>query len=294
MPLLCRDHLSLLLLLLLVFLITSPTSSKQAQEDPLPIDPIVRDYAMQAYHAKHRKTAVAYNLTLPPTLSGVIAETVRYRGGSLRRHGVVIKEFSVPPGVVAHPHAKRLLIVYQNLGNLSSAYFSYRNVTGFKLVSPVLALLFYSSSPSLQILVSKKPITVNFSASVREVEKPLCMLFDFDGNVSLTNQTQGNVCVTRRQGHIALVLQGNYEEKEKISRWKIVLVEVVGGAFGAVLLGLMLVAMVGVKRRRTRMAAMERKAYEEEALQVSMVGHLRAPVAAAARTSPALEDEYAL
>jgi hypothetical protein len=41
------------------------------------------------------------------------------------------------------------------------------------------------------------------------------------------------------------------------------------------------------------MAELEQRAYEEEALRVSMVGHVRAPSAAGSRTSPdVLETDY--
>jgi len=36
---------------------------------------------------------------------------------------------------------------------------------------------------------------------------------------------------------------------------------------------------------------MERRAYEEEALQVSMVGHVRAPTAPGTRTLPRISDD---
>ncbi|VAH34948.1 unnamed protein product [Triticum turgidum subsp. durum] len=50
---------------------------------------------------------------------------------------------------------------------------------------------------------------------------------------------------------------------------------------------------VTVQRRKSEMAEMERRAYEEEALRVAMVGHVRAPSACGSRTTPdELENEY--
>jgi hypothetical protein len=50
---------------------------------------------------------------------------------------------------------------------------------------------------------------------------------------------------------------------------------------------------VTVQRRKSEMAELERRTYEEEALRVSIVGHVRAPSAAGSRTTPdELETEY--
>nr|XP_009776124.1 PREDICTED: uncharacterized protein LOC104225947 [Nicotiana sylvestris]XP_016456235.1 PREDICTED: uncharacterized protein LOC107780211 [Nicotiana tabacum] len=50
---------------------------------------------------------------------------------------------------------------------------------------------------------------------------------------------------------------------------------------------------IGVKKK-ARMEELVRRAYEEEALQVSMVGHVRAPTAAGTRTVPTIEHDYNL
>ncbi|KAG1362398.1 hypothetical protein COCNU_10G006170 [Cocos nucifera] len=300
-----RPHL----LLLLPVLIMLPPPSHQAQYPPRLIDRIVRDSAFQSYHTKHhKKTAILYKLLLPPSLSGVAAETVRYRAGSLRRHGAAIGEFRVAPGVFVHLHVERLIVVRQNLGNLSSMYNGYGNISGFQLVSPVLGLLFYNATSlhssssknlsELKVSVSRKPITVDFSRAIGDLRRlrPLCAVFKLDGNVSLSNQTASNICVSRQQGHFALVVESSkntdgiesIDQKVKESKWKVVVVSVAAGAFGAVLLGLIVVAVVSARRKRYEKEEMERRAYEEEVLQISMVGHVRTPAAAVVRTVPAL------
>lgn len=141
---------------------------------------------------------------------------------------------------------------------------------------------------------------MDFSRLVGDLQRPrpLCAVFELDGNVSLSNQTASNKCASRRQGHFALVIESakgdGSEAKEKVSEWKVVVVSVVAGAFGAVLLGLIVVAVASARRKRYHREEMERRAYEEEALQISMVGHVRAPTAAVARTAPAVENDYAL
>lgn len=295
----------LLSLLLTIIMLLSPSLQ---YEDPRIIDRIVRDSAFHSFPKNHR-TAHLYRVQVPSNLSGITADVVRLRAGSLRRHGASIKEFSFAPGVVVHPRMKRLVVVRQNLGNHSYVYRTYQNISGYKLLSPVLGLLIYDAAnlcrnrtryPSeLDIFVKKKPITINFSDVVGAMDenRSMCAAFQLDGSVVLSNWTDRSGCATWRQGHFAIVVEsssrrGEESKMKPVSRWKIVVMSVIGGAFGSVLLGLVAVAMVSVKRRKARIAELERRAYEEEALQVSMVGHVRAPTAAMARTTPSLENDY--
>ncbi|CAN0907444.1 hypothetical protein LINGRAHAP2_LOCUS24808 [Linum grandiflorum] len=53
-----------------------------------------------------------------------------------------------------------------------------------------------------------------------------------------------------------------------------------------------MVAMFGKAKKKAMMVEMERKVYEEEALQVSMVGHVRAPLASTTRTVPTIDNDH--
>lgn len=292
---------------LLLLLLVHHASSHKIEYTSL-IDQIVRDAAMRSYHSqKHQKTAVHYRLSLPPSLSGISAETVRYRTGSMWRYGASFGEFFIPPGIITHPHVKRLIVIRENMGKFSSMYEnSISTNTRLRLVSPVLGLLFYnattfhsSSIANLNIVVTKTPIIVNFSTLVEAdlVQKAHCVVFQLDGNISVTSQPWNNVCITWQQGHFALMEEEfdgeDGENGTKVSTWKLVAMGVIVGTAGAALIGLLVVALVSVRRKRVLLAEMERRAYEEEALRVSMVGHVRAPTATGARTKPSLEDEFA-
>ncbi|XP_078162409.1 uncharacterized protein LOC144557720 [Carex rostrata] len=293
----------------LLFLLFLHHASSHKTEYASLIDQIVRDAAMRSYHTqKHQKTAVHYSLSLPPSLSGISAETVRYRTGSLWRYGASLGEFSLPPGIIIHPHVKRLIVIRENMGQFSSMYEHYiSSNTRLRLVSPVLGLLFYNAtsfhSPSVagvNILVTKTPIIVNFSSLVeaQQVQNAHCIVFQLDGNISVTTQPWNNVCITWQQGHFALMMEeinggDNQNNTKGVSTWKLVAMGVLVGTTGAVLIGLLVVALVSVRRKKVLLAEMERRAYEEEALHVSMVGHVRAPTATGARTKPSFEDEFA-
>lgn len=280
----------------LILMILLPSSSHQTEDPPL-IDRIVRDYALRSFPKHHSRTAHLYRVQLPSNLSGITADVARFRAGSLRRHGAAVNEFRLAPGIVVHPHMKRLMVVYQNLGNHSYIYSSYQNFSDYQLVSPVLGLLIYNAS-SVVSTMKLQPLMVNFSKVVAalDVNNSMCAAFLLDGKVSLSNLSDRSVCAAWSQGHFAIVVrsklrQGEGNKAKRISKWKVVVMGAIGGVIGAVLLGLVLVAVANVKRKKSQIAELERRAYEEEALQVSMVGHVRAPTAPVTRTTPALEND---
>ncbi|KAJ3680286.1 hypothetical protein LUZ60_016564 [Juncus effusus] len=296
------------LIFLHFLLIIIQAVSSQKIQDPLLIDEIIRDAALISYHSKrHQKTAVHYNISLPSSIYGVSAETVRYRTGSLRRYGATFNEFTLPSGIFTHPHVKHVLLVQQNLGNLSLIYNQYFNGDSrFQLVSPVLGLLFYKAfhtSPisDINILVSKTPILVNFSEIVEAElkQRPKCVVFQLDGNISVTDEAWDDVCITWQQGHFALMAEEmndgtgtDGETGTRVNKWKVVVLGAMAGTAGTIFIGLLVIALMSVRRKKILMAEMERRAYEEEALHVSMVGHVRAPTATGARTKPVLENAY--
>ncbi|XP_051212796.1 uncharacterized protein [Lolium perenne] len=310
--LITREALVLLLLALAgIALVPPPCDALQLQDAAL-IDDVVMEAAEEWYNGKHRRTGVTYPLSLPGSLSAVDASVSRFRAGSLKRHGVLrFGEFSVPQGLVVpgRPAASHLLAVRVNLGNLSAVYAEYAaRGGGYRIASPVLGLMFYDLEPrngtaALEVCVTGAAISVNFSMAVPALQPgvvPLCMAVWLNGTVAVTDvQAGSNTCHLWDQGHVALVLGGVGDggdavaEAGEASRWKLALFGAALGAGGTVLLGLVLVALLSVQRRKSEMAEMERRAYEEEALRVAMVGHVRAPSASGSRTTPdELENEY--
>ncbi|KAL6652184.1 hypothetical protein ACP70R_011109 [Stipagrostis hirtigluma subsp. patula] len=278
-------------------------------QDTVLLDDVVQEAAEEWYHGRHRRTGVAYPLELPGSLSGVQATVSRFRTGSLRRYGVRrFGEFAVPPGLaVRGGAAAHLIAVRVNLGNLSSVYDEYAEGAGYRLASPVLGLMFYglarrNGTAALEVDLTGAAIRVNFSVAVPALQPgaaALCMAVGLNGSVTVTNVEDGtNICHAFDQGHFALVVGGAGDgggeaEIGEVSKWKLALFGAALGAGGTVLLGMVAVAVVSIHRRKSEMAEMERRAYEEEALRVSMVGHVRAPSAAGSRTTPdELESEY--
>ncbi|KAJ4712921.1 Protein of unknown function (DUF1191) [Melia azedarach] len=294
------------LILIIIISLASKNTEAQGIKSARLLDLLIRDYTFKSFDTR-LKTGTLHNVDLPANLSGIKVDTVRFRCGSLRRYGAKVKEFHLGTGVIVQPCVERVMIVRQNLGyNWSSIYYANYDLSGYQLVSPVLGLLAYNAGTDVKfnnrfqlgILANEKPITIDFRNNTRVNNisdiKPLCANFQGDGKVTLTNQVSPYVCVATRHGHFGLVAESPPPEpvKKNISRWKLAVGTTVGSAVGAFLLGLLLVAMFVKVKKKARMEELERRAYEEEALQVSMVGHIRAPTAPVIRTIPTIEHEY--
>lgn len=206
------------------------------------------------------------------------------------------------------------------------------NLTGYnyQLVSPVFGLLAYNSNPDgvavnpyeINVMgTEQNPILIHFlSSKVNGDPKPnmeknsslLCACFTSNGSITFREQVSAYVCLGTRQGHYALVIRAhdgsggggkvvtpssspamNDGEGGRLSRWKVAVGSIIGSMIGAFLLGLLVVAMVVKGKKKAMREEMVRRAYEEEALQVSMVGHVRAnPNASRTRTVPRFDNRY--
>ncbi|XP_075484608.1 uncharacterized protein LOC142524480 [Primulina tabacum] len=274
------------------------------------LDLVIRDYTFKSYN-NYFRTGKLHRINLPANLSGINVDIIRYRCGSLRRFGARIKEFHLNVGVDVHPCIERVILLRQNLGsNWSSIYYNNYELTGYRLISPVLGLLAYnigvsgiinfnSSMPfELGIEAGRKPILVDFSNTtlyhVSTGIVPLCASFDPDGKMILSSQMRPKVCIAMRNGHFGLVVESPMIPlKRRASKWKIAIGSSIGATLGAFLLSLLLIAMFVNAKKKARMDELERRAYEEEALQVSMVGHVGGLTASSSRTVAMIEhDEY--
>ncbi|XP_021605665.2 uncharacterized protein LOC110610104 [Manihot esculenta] len=279
------------------------------------LDLVIRDYIFKSYDI-HARTGIIHTVHLPANFSDIKVDTATFRCGSLRRYGAQVKEFHLDIGVIMEPCVERVMLTRQNLGhNWSSIYYASFDLSGYQLVSPILGLLAYNggsdvnfSNPfEIGIHAGEKPITVDFTntTSIGNLSlsgsgvRPLCASFENGGKVTLKNPASHNVCVVTSHGHYGLVIESPPpssgaagQARKKISLWKVVVGSTIGAALGGFLLGLLLVALFVKVKKKARMEEMERRAYEEEALQVSMVGHVRAPTATVTRTTPATEHEY--
>ncbi|XP_076893152.1 uncharacterized protein LOC143545091 [Bidens hawaiensis] len=170
--------------------------------NPLPkparaLDATLQDYAYRAF--VHPKTGVPFKGTVPSYLTGIEISAMRLRSGSLYRRGVeTFREFVIPVGLRGQPYVERLVLVYQNLGNWSTTYYS---LPGYIYLAPVLGLLAYNGSdlsasnlPELDFWASEDAITVKFGSigPIPDGSVAKCAWFDLHGQVNFTNLLSGN------------------------------------------------------------------------------------------------------
>ncbi|CAJ1948242.1 unnamed protein product [Sphenostylis stenocarpa] len=315
-----------LLLLHLLLLLCSPFPRIRAQSsEARSLDVILQEYAFRALVKP--KTGTIYNATshLPSNFTGVKIAALRLRSGSLRRRGVVpsYNEFEIPIGVIEKPYVKRLVLVYQNLGNWSNRYYPLPNYT---YLAPVLGLLAYNGSnlsatdlPTLNVNASAEPIKVKF-LDVRD--PPLgavvrCVWFDLQGSSNFSNVTGGNTCSTSTQGHLSIVAETSVlpppppslpppvspapsppspppvvpKESKSSKKVGVIVGSVLGGIVFLVLLCLLVLWVLKYKQTK-KIQQMERAADAGEALHIATVGDTKAPAATVTRTQPTLEHEY--
>ncbi|XP_010445197.2 PREDICTED: uncharacterized protein LOC104727825, partial [Camelina sativa] len=173
----------------------------------------------------------------------------------------------------------------------------------------------------VDFLSNKSSIDPNPQATLNKNSSVLCACFTSNGNTTISEQVSPYVCKGTRQGHYALVMKTEARRDDhdsggggvvtsstevnvtsstevnggngggKLSRWKVAVGSVIGSGIGAILLGMLVVAMLVKVKKKAIREEMERRAYEEEALQVSMVGHVRASTAPGTRTLPRMGDD---
>lgn len=290
------------------------------------LDLIIRDHTFKSLD-KDFRTGVPQSVELPSNLSGIKVDSVRFRCGSLTRYGAHLKEFHLGIGVTVHPCIERVMLIRTSMGhNWSSIYYANYDLSGYQLASPIVGLLAYnadgdndansssSNNPfQLGIQAGEKLITIDFNNAIKlskeegNIRPLMCASFEGDGRMTVAkpNPSSPHICSAKRHGHFGLVVesppaasspqapqQQDQFRKQPISQWKVAVGSTIGAALGAFLIGLLLVAMLVRVKKRSRMVELERRAYAEEALQVSMVGHVRAPTAPGTRTTPTLEHEY--
>lgn len=261
---------------------------------------------------RHKKTGHIYNVTVPPKYSGVTAQVMRLRTGSLKRRGVTFNEFTVPKGASVEGNPRSVVMVYTNFGH-NSSYFS---DTDYEFVAPVVGILVYNNSvtsglesqPQLKLTAGKDPISIQIPIYVSSVSTPSCALLNSMGGWDIISKLASlpYICNSNQLGEVSLVIrlpsiapepnQDNSEKsKERMGKegsniWKIAVGAALGGI--AALLALVLLCFWGRKEvDKAKIAKMEKHADNEETLQTSLIGNSRAPTAGGTRTKPVLENE---
>lgn len=275
--------------------------------------------------AKGLHTGVVYNITLPGNFSVMEVSVVRLRSSSLWAKGAKYRWFEIPPRMMTKPFVKRLAIMYENFGNLSSYYYE---LPGYRLLTRVVGISIYDAtdlsrtrSPKrLNITLAGEAIRVIFSKGLRKWNhhRIKCARFDpVNRIVELSKVVKSNVCSSQAVGHFAIVMPrsgrigpttaptpgigptmqvstaaptdplSSSRKKRKVHKWW--LIGLGGGLAGLILL--VSVSVVGLKAIGWRkMRRMETSTDKSEALDTRWINETsKMPSASMIRTQPSLD-----
>ncbi|CAN4111498.1 unnamed protein product [Withania somnifera] len=289
----------LLLLLLLFSLEVARGSSHMLDRNSL--DSSIHEYAIK--NITIRQTGKLYDIPLPANFSGMEVSIVRFRSASFWRRGANFSFFKIPQRVLPWPFVRRFDIIYENLGNLSSKYY---DVSNYTFVTPVIGFLAYDATRSredygmVELHTMPNHILVHFpqislpqanNNSNKNVTMK-CVRFVTNGTIEFSNVTKNNTCISRGQGHFAIVVPSlKPEEEKKGGEWKWWVI-----GFGVAIVGLVLLVVMGILIckcvRLKKIGNMEKKSEKSEALDTVWVGDSRMPTASGIRTQPVLENSY--
>ncbi|KAA8520906.1 hypothetical protein F0562_011579 [Nyssa sinensis] len=247
------------------------------------------DLAFKALVQNRPRTGALHRATLPANLSGIEVSVVRLRSMTLWNRGANFSYFRIPSRSLPVPHVRRLVIVYQDLGNWSSYYY---NVPGYSLTTCVIGFMFYDASnlssrsvTQLDIDTLDKGISIHFP-NFSLPKGARCATFSANGTVNLSDTSSPNACYSRIKGHFAIVAPLERKQRRVWDLW------VIGFVLGFV--GLILVSVAGavlVKLLKAKkIHEMERQADKGVVLETIWIGRVKMPSATVTRTHPVLEN----
>lgn len=266
--------------------------------DPKSLEGFVYDYTNRSLEMPNAGTL--YNVNLPDNFTGMKVSFIRLRNGRFRKKGVNLSFFYIPPMVITEPNVKRIAIIYENLGNLSSFYYKVPNYT---LVAPVVGFMAYDSpnasalgNRKLILRVKEKSISIRFSDLIKGTNlTPKCVEFDEYGRHEIKNMSGSNyVCFARGHGHFSLVIPSitaSKLPKKKEKYWKLWVIGLFGGFSGLILLGLVVLVIIKLVKKY-QLRTMENQSEKDVSFDTFWVGRSKMPSASMVRTQPSLELEY--
>ncbi|RDX97234.1 hypothetical protein CR513_20011, partial [Mucuna pruriens] len=258
------------------------------------LNSLVQDFAFRSL-VKHRpQTGALYDALLPRNLSGMDVSVVRLRSRRLWNKGANFSYFRIPPRTMSVPHVRRLAIVYQNLGNWSSLYYT---LPGYSFISSVVGFMVFDASNvtdtslrNLTLNTMGQPISIQFPnisfmgrGSINS--RVRCVAFNANGTFHITEMSSPGVCYSRDQGHFSVVLP----LENKLGTWYLWVIGFVVGIFGLMIVGYAGFSSSMRLLKTKRIQAMEKQANEDQVLESRWVGNSKMPSAAVTRTQPVLE-----
>ncbi|KAF9689274.1 hypothetical protein SADUNF_Sadunf01G0074900 [Salix dunnii] len=263
------------------------------------LDAFLQESAFKSLVRHRAHTGALYKALLPANLSGLQVSIVRIRSRTLWKFGANFSNFQIPSRTMALPHVRRLAIVYQDLGNWSSRYYS---VPGYSMIAPVVGFMVFNASNARAKRIRKVSLDTNGKAIVIRFPNSTitesmvssgakCVAFSASGAFHLAEINQINECHSQDHGHFSIVVpqERRGKDRRKQSLWYL---WVIGFALGfSVVAFLGYFGVVSLKLLKTKkIQVMERQADEDLVLETIWVGSSKMPYAAVTRTQPSLEN----
>lgn len=279
------------------FLIIKGTlAKKNSDHDTNSLNTFLHDYARNV--VKVPRTGTFYDIPLQSNYSGIKVSYIRIRTASIWTRGINSSTVYIPPKTRIIPFVRRLDVVFQNLGNLSSYYY---NVPKYRFVTPIIGFATYnadndsSSNSSTTLpnvsLEGNRTILIQFpDISVKKVDNATlrCVTFGANGTTEFSNVTEPNRCHVSGQGHFSIVVP---KSKSSSKDRKIRLAIGLGGGFGGLLLLFMVFSMCKYARKK-KLERMQAQLEKNENLDTVCVGWSKMPSAGWDRSVAVPENDY--
>ncbi|KAE9597794.1 hypothetical protein Lal_00041417 [Lupinus albus] len=263
--------------------------------DTKTLNSLLQDYALRSLIKHMPQTGALYDALLPQNLSGMNVSIVHLRSQRLYRKGANFSFFRIPPRTMFIPNVRRLVIVYQNLGNWSSKFY---NLPSYSLITSVVGFMVFDASNVTDIRVKNlnlntmgQPITTHFpNVTIMHGtnSRVRCVAFSANGTYKVSSMTSPGLCYSKDPGYFSVV--SPLETKPQPQReWYVLVIGFVIGIFGLVAVvyaGFSCLRFVKAKR----IEAIERHNNEDLVLESRWVGNSKLPSAAVTRTKPAYEN----
>ncbi|XP_062076031.1 uncharacterized protein LOC133780176 [Humulus lupulus] len=268
-------------------------SNKSATDS---LDALLEDFTSKALVRHLPHTGVLYKTIPPANLTGIEVSILKIRSRGLWCKGANFSYFSIPSRTISLPHVRRLALVYQDMKNWSSHYYT---VPGYSLITSVVGFMAFDASNSsadsftkVNLTTMGKPISIHFrhlTLAESTKSETRCVTFAANGSSYLSEMSSFGECQSREQGHFSVVIPEGNSVQRKQNVWHWWLTGFILGFIVLVLLGFAGIFFMRILRTK-KIQIMERQADEDLVLTSRWVGQSKMPSAGVTRTQPVLEN----
>ncbi|ESQ54977.1 hypothetical protein EUTSA_v10025754mg [Eutrema salsugineum] len=271
---------------------------------PHSLSQTLENSALKTLTSQHH-TGALYRAILPKNLSGIEVSIVRLTGKSLWISGAKFSNVLIPAKSVLVPPARRVAIVYQNLGNWSTHWYT---VSGYRLIDSVLGFRVLDVSDQRNVkeisLKMKNPVKISFKDLSKGWDEEMmsrvrCVRFNAlikdHESAHISRMVLPGVCYGSSHGDYS-VIEPLEKDKKKIESWRTWWwLWIMGFALGFMVLGFLgLACTMGIRVSLAKkiQVMMEKEANDGEVFKSRWVSGSKMPSATVTRTLPEYESGF--